>query len=204
MKVKYLAIEREYGSGGTIIAKKTAERCGIACYGREILEQTAKEHQTSVDALEDYEESVSSSLLYSMFVMSQSQTGNPDLLSREAKLFVAESQVIRDLAKAGPAVFVGHCACKALEEEQGVLRVFIHGSDADKCRRAREDYGIPEKHVDAVCRKFNKKRGSYYSFCTRKKWNDPQNYDLILDSSALGLDGCAAALAALYIESQKD
>lgn len=200
MKVRYIAIEREYGSGGTEIAEKTAQRCAIAWYGREILERTAKEQQTSVEALEAYEEDVSGSLLYSMFVMTQSQTGNPDLLSQQAKLFVAESQVIRELAKTGPAIFVGHCACKALEEEAGVLRVFIRGSEADKQRRAKEEYHIPEKHVEAVCRKFNKKRGSYYSFCTRKKWNDPQNYDMILDSSALGVDGCAAALAAVYQE----
>ena len=81
-----------------------------------------------------------------------------------------------------------------------MLRVFIHGSKEDKHRRIREDYGVPEKDVEAACRKYNKKRSNYYSFCTQKKWNDLKGYDLVLDSSRLGIDGCAAVLAALFQE----
>ena len=33
MEVEYVTIEREYGSGGTEIAAKLADRCKIACYG---------------------------------------------------------------------------------------------------------------------------------------------------------------------------
>ena len=29
MKIKYITIEREYGSGGTEIAAKLAEKCGL-------------------------------------------------------------------------------------------------------------------------------------------------------------------------------
>lgn len=198
MRVRYITIEREFGSAGTKIAEEVAKKCGIFSYGREIMETVAKEQNVSVEALEDYEESVSGSFLYSMFVMSQSQTGNPDLLSPEAKLYVAETRVIKNLANRGPAVFVGHCASESLRDMDGVLRVFIHASEEEKARRAVQDYGIPESQVSTVCRKSNRRRANYYSFCTRKKWNDYNNYDIVLDSSALGIDGCAAALSALY------
>ena len=42
MKIRYITIEREYGSGGTKIARRLAEETGIACYGREILESVSK------------------------------------------------------------------------------------------------------------------------------------------------------------------
>ena len=42
MRYKYITIEREYGSGGTEIARRVAEECGIPCYGKEILEFVAK------------------------------------------------------------------------------------------------------------------------------------------------------------------
>lgn len=198
MNVRYIAIEREFGSGGTSIAKKAAEKCGIASYGREIMETVAKEQNVSVKELEDYEESVSGSLVYSMFVMSQSQTGDPDLLSPHAKLYVAESRVIQNLAQQGPAIFVGHCAAQALKDMDGVLRVFIHADEAEKNKRAIQDYGVPENAVTAVCRKVNRRRAQYYSFCTRNKWNDANNYDIVLDSTRLGIEGCAAALAAIF------
>ena len=56
MKCRYVAIEREYGSGGTKIANMLAEACGISCYGHEILERVAKEHHFTVEELERYEE----------------------------------------------------------------------------------------------------------------------------------------------------
>lgn len=198
MKVRYITIEREFGSGGSKIAGEVAKKCGIPCYGKEILETVAKEQEVSVKALEEYEESVSGSFLYSMFVMTQSRTGDPDLLSPEAKLYVAETRVIKNLALQGPGIFVGHCASEALKDLDGVLRVFIRAEEEDKEKRIVEDYGIPENQVVAVCRKFNRRRANYYSFCTRKKWNDLSNYDMVLDSTRLGIEGCAAALSALY------
>ena len=199
MDIRFAAIEREYGSAGTQIGRETAERCGIRCYGREIMEMVAGEQQISVEALEDYEEKISGSLLYSLFVMSQSQTGDPDLVSGESKLYVAESRQIRRLSKAGPAIFVGHCAAKALEQEPGVLRVFIRGSQEDKERRIRQEYGIPPEQVGAVSRRFNRRRSNYYSFCTGKHWDDFQNYDLVLDSSRLGVEGCVKVLCSLLM-----
>lgn len=198
MRVRYITIEREYGSGGTEIAEKTAAACGIRCYGPQILETVALRQNVSVEELRKYEESVSNSFLYSLFVMSQSQTGDPDLLSSEAKLYVAESRVIRELAGKGPAIFVGHSACQALQDQSGLLRVFIHGKDSLKKQRITESYGIPAEQADSVCQKFNRRRANYYHFCTRQKWNDPANYDVVLDSTTLGIEGCVRALTAIY------
>ena len=198
MKIRYICMEREYGSGGTEIGNRLARQLGIRCYGREIMEMVAAEKHTTVEELEAYEERVCGSFLYSMFVMSQSQNADPDLVSREAKLYVEEARTIRNLAKSGPAVFVGHCACKALEQEEGVLRVFVHGRDADRQKRAIDCYGIDPREAAATCRRFDHRRDNYYNFCTRQKWNDLKNYDLVLDSSALGIEGCVAVLAAIW------
>ena len=198
MKFRYIAIEREYGSGGNQIARQAAARCGIACYGREIMERVAQQQQVSVRALEEYEERVTGSLFYSLFVLSQSQTGDPDLVSQEAKLYVAETRIIHELAKEGPAVFVGHSAAPVLEQEGPVLRVFIRGTEAGKHSRAVTEYGVDPEEAAATCRRFDRRRASYYNFCTRKKWNDLHNYDIVLDSSRLGVEGCVQALCALY------
>ena len=42
MKFRYITIEREYGSGGTKIARRLAEVTGKPCYGEEIMEAVAK------------------------------------------------------------------------------------------------------------------------------------------------------------------
>ncbi len=197
MKVRYLTIEREYGSGGTEIAAEVARRLGLPSYGREILEAVAEKEDVPVSALEQYEERVSGSFLYSMFVMGQSQSGNPDLLTPESKLYVAETRQIREMAARGPGIFVGHCASHALKEQDGVLRVFIHSDEQTKQQRIIRDYGIDPQKAAAVSKRVNRRRANYYAFCTQKKWSDLGNYDLVLDSSRLGVEGCVKLLAAL-------
>lgn len=197
MKINFITIEREYGSGGTEIAEKLSEKCGIPCYGAEIMELAAGNMHISVEEAQQYEGKITNSFLYSVFVMSQTQTGNTDMLPMESRLYVAEHNAINSLAHHGRAIFVGHCAAEALKGRDGILRVFIRANDAFKTKRMITEYGVAEKDAEAECRRYNKKRANYYAFNTSKKWDDLSNYDMVLDSSRIGIDGCAEAIAAL-------
>jgi len=199
MKIKYVTIEREYGSGGTEIAEKLADKCHIPCYGAKIMEKAAENLHISVSEAQHYEEKISGSFLYSMFVMGQVQSGNVNSLPMESRLYVEEHNAICSFAKKGRGVFVGHCACEALKDEDGVLRVFIRASNDFKRDRVISQYGISEKEADVTRRRFDKKRSVYYTFNTSKKWDDMTNYDMVLDSSTLGVDGCVEAIAALLL-----
>ncbi|HIY18907.1 MAG TPA: cytidylate kinase-like family protein [Candidatus Blautia avistercoris] len=198
MRYKYITIEREYGSGGTEIARRVAEGCGIPCYGREILEFVAKEYNIAVEEIDRYEETVTNSLLYTFFVLGRVQSGESDMLAKEGHIFVAEQAAITKLASYGPAIFVGHCASEALKEKHQVLHVFIKSNTADKKARIMEEYHIPEEKVETAMRRFDKKRSNYYYANTARKWTDNENYDLVLDSGKLGLDGCVAAIKGVF------
>lgn len=197
MRFPYITIEREYGSGGTRIARELAERCGISCYGEEIPAVVSKKTGVSVEQIQQFEESVSNSFLYTIFMLSRAQAGNADMLTAEGQLFVAEQQVIRELAVSGPAVFVGHCASEALKDRE-VIKVFIGCSD-NQAKRMRivEDYGIASKQAESVRARFDNKRARYYYANTARKWDDPKNYDIVLDSARLGIEGCVALLGGL-------
>lgn len=197
MSFRYITIEREYGSGGTQIARQLAGECGISCYGREILEAVSRRLTVPVEQIETYEEKVSNSFLYTSFMLSRIQTGNADLLTTEGHIFVAEQQEIVRLAGSGPAVFIGHCASEALKDRK-VLKVFIRCSDdAEKKKRIAEEYGIPSANIDATRRRFDSRRARYYFANTAAKWEDLRNYDIVLDSAKIGIDGCVAALKGL-------
>lgn len=198
MNYRYITIEREYGSGGTRIARMLAERMGIPCYGHEILEAVSKKYDIPVERIQQYEESASNSFLYSLYMMSQTASGNADLTSMESHLYVAEQEAILRLAAGGRAIFLGHCASEALKEYKGVIKVFIRcGDEKEKKKRILEDYGIEETKADVVRRKFDKKRANYYHVNTMKRWEDPKNYDIVLDSGSLGLEGCLNILEGL-------
>lgn len=198
MKFKYITIEREYGSGGSAVARVLAEMTGVSCYGREILEIVSKENEIPIDQIENYEETVSNSFLYSVFVMAKAASGDTDMLMEEGHIYVAEQAVIRRMANHGAAVFLGHCSSEALKDYEGVLNVYIRCSD-EKAKKERivSSYGIAPEKADATKRKFDKKRGNYYYANTLKKWDDFRNYDLVLDSGVLGIDGCVQVLKSL-------
>lgn len=197
MKFSYITIEREYGSGGTAVARRLAEECEIACYGQEILEAVSKSLSIPIEQIQKYEETVSGSFLYTTFMLGRAQEGNADMLSKEGHLFVAEQKEIKKLAASGPAVFIGHCASEALKNQR-VLKVFIRCSDEEeKKKRVAEDYGILPANVESTCKRYDNKRSRYYFANTTKKWEDLRNYDIVLDSAKLGIDGCVNALKML-------
>lgn len=201
MKCKYITIEREYGSGGTKIAKMLSEETGVACYGREILELVSKKLNVPVEQIDRYEETATGSFLYSLYMMSQTISGNPDMLPESGHIYVEEQAVIKELARNKKAIFLGHCASEALKERAGVVKVFIHCSDEEmKKQRIMEDYGIPEEEIEATKKRFDKKRSGYYAANTGEKWDYLKQYDLVLDSGTLGMDGCVAVLKALLNE----
>lgn len=202
MSLKYVTIEREYGSGGTKIARRLAEECRINCYGEEILEAVSKKLDIPVEQIQKYEETVSDSFLYTVFMMSRAQEGNADMLTKDGHIFVAEQQEIKNLATFGSAVFIGHCASEALKGKK-VIKVFIRSSDREgKAKRIAEDYGIPEKNVESTRNRFDNKRAKYYYANTAKKWNDLSNYDIVLDSAKLGIEGCVSVLKGIFSEEQ--
>lgn len=190
MKYKYVVIEREYGSGGTEIGKLLSEKTGIPCYGVEILEAVSKNMNISVSEIQQYEESVTNSILYSLYAFSKMNSDSGELLSKEDQVFVEQQRLIKEYAMHGPAIFVGRCAASALKQED-VLSVFIRADKESRKRRAVKEYGIDENFADSTMAKYDRKRKSYYSANTGKKWTDRSNYHMILDSGRLGTDKCA-------------
>lgn len=192
--MRYITMEREYGSGGTKIAAELAKKCQIPCFGQEILEMASEKLNMPVNAIREYEEKASNSLLYSIYMLSQIQNGSEGMLSPEAKVFVEEQNVIRALAKQGSAIFLGHCATEALKDYQSVISVYIYGDPDDKHERIKKDYGIDDSQVTLMEKKNNKRRANYFAVNTQKKWDDFRNYDIVLNSSRLGIEGCVRIL----------
>jgi hypothetical protein len=200
MKVRYLAIEREYGSGGTEIASVVSANTGVPCYGKEIVEQAAKALHMSAGEIEKYEETATGSIMYTIYMMAQAHTGSTDMLTKAGEVFVAEQSEIQTLAKQGSAIFLGHCASEALKEEDGVIKVFIRCSDEqEKRERIRKQYGIEDAEVLQAQERFDRKRANYYHANTNAKWKDYNNYDIVLDSKNLGIEGCVAVLEGLLL-----
>ena len=90
-----------------------------------------------------------------------------------------------------------------LKDRDDVINVFIHADMETRIKRAIEEYGNSEKEVKSIIKKYDKKRSKHYETYTCRKWGDRQNYDVILNSQTLGVEGCVNLLMATYNEFNK-
>lgn len=191
MKKRIITIERQYGSGGSIIGKIVADRLAIPCYNRQILEMTAQKCGLPLESLENAEEKVPTSFLYSLLLASNVNKSYEDNLPLSDKVFIMESDIIRNLAKQEESfVLVGRCGNYILENE-GCFRVFIYGNKEKRIKRAIEDYGISPEKAETFLRKSDKRRETFYNSNSGRVWHDKEQYELCLNSSELGDELCA-------------
>lgn len=194
---QYITIEREYGTGGREVAQRLAQELGIPCYGYEILEKTAKSLQIPVENLQNYEERICNSVLYSVVMIDKARTTDPNQMLQDGYWVIAEQRAIQSLAHESSAVFLGHSACAALRDYPNVLRVFIRAPLEDRKHRCIEEYGIQPTLAESTIRRFDRTRSGYFSINTTADWRCEANYDVVLDSSVLGIEGCVSQLKKL-------
>lgn len=97
------------------------------------------------------------------------------------KVFLAQFETIKKIASEGPCVIVGRCADYALEDNDNVLKLFIHADIDKRSEIVSQKYNISlEKAKDKIIRWI--KRASYYNYYANKKWGDAKGYDICIDS----------------------
>ncbi|MBP3250296.1 MAG: cytidylate kinase-like family protein [Ruminococcus sp.] len=203
MKRPIITIERQYGSGGSVIGRIAAEKLGINCYNRQILEMTAEKCGLSPDYLESAEESVPTSFLYSLLLSANPARTMEDNLPLSDKVFLMESRIITELAeKESSFVLVGRCGSYILEDK-GCFSVYIYADPAARVKRAVEEYGVPENKAESIMKKADKRRETFYNVNTGRSWQDKDMYSLCLNSADLGDDLCAELIVKAYQEYNK-
>ena len=196
---KIITITRQFGSGGREIGKKLAEAYGIPFYDNEIISRAAKDTGFAEAAFERAEDKASNSLLYSiamgMNVFSSQDVGFSGL-SLDDRIFLAQSKVIRNVAKEGPCVIVGRCADYILKNQENVVNLFIRATLDFRIKRAIEVEGIPKEKSAEMVMKKDKSRANDYKYHSGERWDNVLNYDFAIRSDLCGIDGTVACLKA--------
>ena len=191
-----ITIGREFGSGGHEIGMKLAEKLGIKCYDKELLELAAKESGLCEELFASQDEKPTNSFLYSLVMDTYSlgYTNSYVDMPINHKVFLAQFDAIKKIAEEGPCVLVGRCADYALEERDDVLSVFIHADLEDRIKNVAKLNELTDNKAKDLIHKTDKRRASYYNYYTNKKWGDAESYDICINSSKFGVDGCVKAI----------
>ena len=198
MKKNIITIERQYGSGGSAIGKLAAEKLGINCYNRQILEMTAERCGISPEYLESAEENVPTSFLYSLLLSANPARSMEDSLPLSDKVFLMESRIINEIAeKEKSFVLVGRCGSYILEDK-GCFSVYIYSDTSSRIERAVKEYDIPSNKAESIMKKADKRRETFYNVNTGRLWQDKDQYLLCLNSAELGDELCAELIVRAF------
>ncbi len=187
-----IAIGRQSGSGGREIARKLAEKLGVKCYDKELLEKAAKDNGLAPQFMELYDEKPTNSFLYSLAMGTYSfrADSKPVML----QMYLAQFNTIKEIAAQESCIIVGRCADYILTGYPNVVSVFVYGDMPARVDRMAAEMNLSAKEAEEYVAKTDKGRAGYYNYYTNKKWGKAQSYDLCVDSLKLGIDESVALI----------
>ena len=205
-----VTVGRQYGAGGETVGQIVASELGADYVDREIVREVAlrlEMPEAEVEAQSEAPGSLVSRILRSLGAASIEWGAPPDATAwtppyqdpsldpRRAMLEITQ-EVIREAARGGNAVIVGHGAAYLLRDEPRALHVFLRASEDFRAEVVRGALGVGDtearkriKHVDA-------NRAAYIKQLYGHDWNHPAHYDLVIDTGRLGFEGAAATVLA--------
>ena len=176
-----IAIGRQFGSGGHDIGKALAEKLGYDFYDAEIIQMTAGTTGYTPEFIKKNEEIMTNSLIYDLVNQMYLNADMQDEAPKD-KIFEAECQVVRNLAKKGNCVIVGRCADYVLRNSGNCLKVFFSAPLVSRIRRVAQRQNISEGEAKATVQKNEKLRADNYRYYTRRMWGAAGNFDLSLNT----------------------
>lgn len=190
--VMHFTINREFGSGGRLVGEALAEKLGIKLVDKLILEEAAKAMKLSPKYLEKFEEKAPS--VWDNFNYQGSGFHGMSIPMyynniTNNELYVIQANLIKQLAKTEPCVFIGRCANVILKDEPNVISIFLYSDMAHRVQLLTEQYGfVKEKHIEKEILKVDKQRAEYYKIYGDRNWRDMSQYDLCINTSKLTID----------------
>lgn len=167
-----VTISREYGSGGRYVGKLLAEKLGINFYDKELIHLAAIESGLSEKYIEENDQKKKANY----------ESNNDD------RLFIAETKIIKKIAKNESCVIVGRCADYILKDNKNTLKVFLYSDDDSKVKRAIKYYNLDKEKALKTINKINKERARHYKFYTNRDWYNINNYDLMINVDKKGVE----------------
>ena len=196
MKNIVITIGREYGSGGRYIGEEVAKKLNIPFYDKSLISEASKKYSLSYSDLIRHDERKSNRILEELNRINSSNIDN--ITSYEYQRIMEET--INGLANRESCVILGRNSNNILKGKENVINIFIYSNDYEfKIKRKMEIENITRDEAIRRIRNIDNQRKKYYEAINDKQiWGNRRGYDLLIDSSILGIDKTIDYIVDLY------
>lgn len=198
-----ITIGRELGSGGRKIAKKVAEKLNYEYYDKEIITKAAKKSGIDKKLFSQVDEADLDSFWFEFskkaYDKDEKKASFKEITAAD-KLFMIQSDTIREVAKNKGVVIVGRCATYILKNES--KKIFICANEKERVERIRRLYKVTTEEAKDIMKKSDKKRENYHEYYTHQNWKEKTNYDLYINTSEIGIENAVKQIID-FVEENK-
>jgi cytidylate kinase len=169
-----ITISRQLGSLGEDVAQKVGQKLGYRVVSRDLVNQAATQCKAPVGALEIIDDLGLLNL-------------HPTTQDRRAFL-LAIRQVMEKLADCGGIIILGRAGQIILGKRSDVLHVRVNAPKYLRAERVAHQLNIPHSAALAQVRASDRSKRDYLRRYYHVQWDNPELYDLILNTARLSPD----------------
>jgi cytidylate kinase len=184
-----ITISRQYGSGGSDIAKLVAKRLGWTLIDNEFVDRVAARAGCTTEEVQQQEERVPTlierlarALTVSAPEMFAAAADPQVALPPENRLVRLTEAVIAEAVQQGDVVMVGRGAQSYLAEREQTLHVFVVGPRERRIAEAIRRLGGTADEAAKTLDDVDAGRRRYVQTHYDRQWDDPAGYDLVVNT----------------------
>jgi cytidylate kinase len=198
----FITISREFGAGGSSIARLVADALRWRLVDNQMVEEVARRAGLTVDDVARREERGPSFVERLARALA---SATPELLgaesaqppeAEESRLVKLTEQVVTDACAEGHVVLVGRAAVALLGRREDALHVRLVADQEHRTLVVMERLGLGREEALRRVKEVDANRVRYHRLWYNRDWNEPHNYHLTLNTGWLGLDRSAELVVA--------
>ncbi len=184
-----VTVSRQAGARGTTVARELGRRLDYKVYDHELLTRIAEEMHVHVELLESVDERHVPWLVEQMEAFSSIPYVSENAFVRRL------IETVLSLGAHGNCVIVGRGASFILPP-QLTLRVRLVAEFEDRVQVIMRELGLPSTEASRRVKTIDSERRAFLKDHFHCDPDDPENYDLLINTTRLPIETCAEAIIA--------
>src|SRR5205809_5176356 len=198
-----ITVTRQYAAGGSDVARLVAAALDWTVIDNEFVDEVARRAGLAPEEVAERDERAPGLLERLARTLA---VGSPELFMTapavprvepdEAAIVKMTERVIAEAAAHGRAVLVGRGAQALLAQRTDALHVYVIAPRDFRIKLAIERLGVDPAKAEKLLDETDRQRDQYVKANYGRHRQDPLNYDMVLNTGRLGLEGAADLIVA--------
>jgi cytidylate kinase len=185
--IRVITIDREFGSGGNVIAEQLAERLGWKLWDQRLTDEIAMRMDCDRRQVEEREERRDPAY-YRLFKAFLRGSFEGTINTQRMKMVDADCirdvsrTIVQEVAEAGDCVIVGRGAAYYLGDRHDAFHVFVYALFDDKVHRIQST-GKTEQEAIKLAEEVDVDRSAFIQQYFKVTWPERQRHHMMINSS---------------------